>query len=120
MKIMPLKSLLFCSALLFASVAQGYGNPDTVTYNEDAPEALSSQIGRLLVNPQLEYHGIEKARVRVQFRLDEERRIKVVEVGAPEHYLKRFIEQRLNGEKLKVDGLQPDTDYFIDLRFNLI
>lgn len=120
MKIMPVKSLFLCIALLFATQMNATGGADTLANNEDVVRATTSRLQLMLLNPQLEHHGIEQARVRVKFRLDPEGHIQLIQIGAPESYLKRFIEKRLDGEKLQVKGLQPNTDYFVDLRFNLI
>ena len=61
--------------------------------------------------------GIYQASASIQFTVNEENEVQLLEVETLFPYLESFIEERLTSRKLTTEGLEPGTVYTLDILF---
>ncbi|HPG05738.1 MAG TPA: hypothetical protein P5275_00100 [Saprospiraceae bacterium] len=80
-------------------------------------ESLSKEIRDFLGEPNLQRMGIEDVTVKVQFVINSNREVRVIEIHTENEALKQYIETRLDNQKVKTQDIEIQENYFIPLKF---
>lgn len=80
-------------------------------------DKLRKEVARLVADVELSKNGISNADVWINFTFDENNKIVVLDVDTENTYLKTFIKEKLNDQKVKVNSLVQNQEYNIKISF---
>ncbi|MFK8104377.1 MAG: hypothetical protein AB8G15_17750 [Saprospiraceae bacterium] len=80
-------------------------------------QSLKKRVLSLLDKPELADHGIEKATVTIEFKINENNRIELSDIGTEDEYLKNYLNRCLQKEKAFVEDLEKGTTHSLTLIF---
>ena len=78
---------------------------------------LKKEVARLVQNPELNKNGIKEAEVQITFMVNKANEIVVLKVDTPDQYLKTFIKQKLDNQRIDLD-VPVDTSFNITFSFH--
>jgi hypothetical protein len=105
-------AIAFC--LLMTSTTFAYNGPDNTSFT-----ALREALSKMVQNPELAKHQIEKASVAIEFTIDKKGAIQVLEMNSTSSYLRTYIEEQMNGQKLDSVNYVPGQKYVVRFTFEL-
>ena len=100
-------------ALFISSTLSAYPNDNPLGPNED----LRKEVVKLIQNPELSKNGIQKAEVVISFTVKENGKIELLKVSANNEYIEDFVKERLEDQKVTVDGVAPKANYNLKVSF---
>jgi hypothetical protein len=100
--------------LLMTSTTFASNTPDNTSYL-----TLRTELSKMVQNPELAKHQIEKATVALEFTVDQRGTIQVLEMNSTSDYLKTYIEEQINGQKLDSVNYIPGQKYIVRFTFEL-
>ncbi len=98
---------LFASSFAFAADSGGL-NPQT---------QLRKEVAKLIHTPELSKNGIAETQAFINFTINEDNEIVVLNVIADNEYIKDYVTRSLNKRKINADGLEAFTEYNIKVAF---
>ncbi|MCB0581181.1 MAG: hypothetical protein KDD10_17955 [Phaeodactylibacter sp.] len=101
--------LSFC--LLAASFS--FASPAEVSPNSE----LRKEVARLIHAPELSKKGIAETQAFINFTVNEDNQIVVLNVVSDNEYIKEYIRECLNNQKVDASGLQAFAEYNIRVAF---
>jgi len=104
---------LFLVLSLFIST-QTFANTMPEDFNK---QQLRRQVSRMIDAPKLSELGITKTYVFVNFEINKDNEIVVIEVVADDERLSRHVFESLNKRKVNTNGLTPDAAYNLKIAF---
>lgn len=113
MKTFQISNLSFAIAALFCLLSVS-----SIKANDFGPtDALRKEVARLVQAPELTKYGIEGSKAIINFTLNQDNEMVVLNVIADNTYIEDFIHQRLNNVKVKTKGLDQFMSYNISILF---
>ena len=112
---LSLIGILFLSTTLFST---NLSAKDTTNY-ASTPD-VRSELVKLIQNPNLKQHGITEADVQIQFTIEENGMINILNVKTGNDYLAAFIKEKLNNKKLTTKNVKEDLVYYLSIKFELV
>ena len=89
----------------------------TGTHGTADTKEVRKEVIRLIQTPELAKNGIKSADVFLQFTLEDDGTINVLNVKTDNEYLKNFITQQLDEQQLDIKSTSATTDYNIKIAF---
>ncbi|MCB0657471.1 MAG: hypothetical protein KDC57_15100 [Saprospiraceae bacterium] len=116
-----MKNAFSMAVVCLLSLSFAFANPH-VPVNEkssekNVKESLSKEIQNFLGEPNLQRMGVDDMTVKVQFVINSNHEVRVIEIRTENEQLKSYIENRLDNQKVKTEGISLQENYFIPLTF---
>lgn len=80
-------------------------------------EKLRKEVARLVSDAELSENGINTADVWINFTLDENNKIIVLDVDTENSYLENFVKEKLEDKTIRINRLVQNTEYNIKISF---
>lgn len=103
----------FVLALCFLAGGFAFADPAGFTPNSE----LRKEVAKLIKAPELSKQGIAETYAFIHFTVNENHEIIVLDVVSDSEYIKAYIGQSLNRQKVEAPGLQPYAGYNIKVAF---
>lgn len=82
-------------------------------------QALRNKVVNLVQNPGLASHGLTEATATIEFIVNDKHEVEVREIQAQDAYIKEFIKNRLNKQKIDLTNIKTNTVYSIEMTFRV-
>ena len=113
-----MKTFRYCFVLFACLLASTF----TFATADDLPGAtvnseLRKEVAKLVEAPALSKNGVAEAMAFINFTVNENYEIVVLNVVSEHEFIKEYITKSLNRQQVKIEGLQPYTEYNIKFEF---
>ena len=78
---------------------------------------LRKEVARLIHAPELSKKGIAETYAFIHFTVNEDNEIVVLDVVSDSEYIREYIKQSLNNQKVGAEGLEAFTEYNMRVAF---
>ncbi|MCB0602929.1 MAG: hypothetical protein KDC28_16945 [Saprospiraceae bacterium] len=114
-----MKTVFSFAFVCLLAITSAFANPTVPKHKiaESSNESLSKEIRDFLGEPNLQRMGIDDVTVKVQFVINTNREVRVIEIHTENQALKQYIESRLDNQKVKTENIEIQENYFIPLKF---
>ena len=102
----------FVLAICFFAASFAFASP-TITTNSE----LRKEVVKLIKTPELGKKGIAETHAFINFTINENNEIVVLNVVSDSEYIREYIENALNKQKVGTKGLDTFTEYNIKVAF---
>jgi len=83
-------------------------------------QELRTEIGKMVQNPHLHENGVDcDKEITIRFNIDEAGEINLIGVKSDCTYLKKFVHDKLNNQKIDLNNYTANTIYRVKLKFEL-
>lgn len=106
-----IKTLLCVSLFITASTLQAEHGPET------SEQQLRTRIARLIDNPDADALSRDARDATIEFVINAQNKIVILEVHTRSPYLERFIKEKVNYRPAKVKGLVKLRPYMLSVTF---
>ena len=100
-------------ALCFFATSFAFASPAAVTPTSE----LRKEVAKLIKTPELSKKGISETQAFINFTVNENHEIVVLKVICDNDFIKEYIKQSLNAQKVDAEGLEAFTEYNIRVAF---
>ena len=111
--------LSLIGVFLFSSM---FTNADARATNtvDSITNELRQELMKMIQNPNLKGNGISEAEIQLQFTISQTGEIQLLQIKAKNEYLKEFVMQKLDKQKVNLKNIQQDMVYHLTVRFELV
>ncbi|MCO6477106.1 MAG: hypothetical protein J5I94_10825 [Phaeodactylibacter sp.] len=103
----------FVLAFCFMATSFAFSAPADVSPNSE----LRKEVAKLIKAPELSKKGIAETHAFINFMVNEDNEIVVLNVVSDNDYIKEYVKESLNRKKVEADGLETFTEYNIRIAF---
>ena len=114
-----MKKVKFLCLLFMFSSALAFANDNDPKEDEITKLELKNEIIKYLKGPDLRSNKIKPCKVNVHFMINSNKEIRVLDIYTSNDYLKTFIEDRLDNQKVKTKNIKMRKTYLIPISFEL-
>jgi len=107
-----LLSLVLVLSIMFSTQVSAY-------HVEGSNAGIKTELEKLVKNPNLIEHGLGSEDISISFRIAANQEITIIGMKSDSKYLKQFVYEKLNHQKLDSDNFDKDTTYRVKLKFEL-
>ncbi len=112
-----MKTFRISFVLAFCILATSYAFSAPVSADVSPNSELRKEVAKLIKTPELSKKGIAETHAFINFMVNEDNEIVILNVVSDNDYIKEFVRESLNRKKVEADGLETFTEYNIKIAF---
>lgn len=106
-----LRALILVCFVSAATLLQA-ASPNTLTN-----QAVRKEVTKMIQNPELSKNGITSGDVIVNFKINEDNKVELINVASQHSYLKNFVKEKLQNKEVAVENPSTSQEYNIKISF---